>query len=61
MPTEKSLNILLWLVAMGFFMQTLDSAIVNTAMAAGLGESPWTSTDEGVASVIPAKAGKRTK
>ena len=40
MPTEKSLNILLWLVAMGFFMQTLDSAIVNTAlpvMAAGHG------------------------
>ena len=43
MPTEKSLKILLWLVAMGFFMQTLDSTIVNTAlpaMAASLGESP---------------------
>ncbi len=34
---------LLWLVALGFFMQTLDATIVNTAlpaMAAGLGESP---------------------
>ena len=34
---------LLWLVAMGFFMQTLDSTIVNTAlpsMARSLGESP---------------------
>ena len=43
MPTEKSLKILLWLVAIGFFMQTLDSTIVNTAlpaMAASLGESP---------------------
>ena len=43
MPTEKSLNFLLWLVAVGFFMQTLDSTIVNTAlpaMAASLGESP---------------------
>jgi EmrB/QacA subfamily drug resistance transporter len=43
MNNEKSLNILLWLVAIGFFMQTLDSTIVNTAlpaMAASLGESP---------------------
>lgn len=43
MQTEKSLNLLLWLVAVGFFMQTLDSTIVNTAlpaMARGLGESP---------------------
>ena len=43
MPTEKSLNLLLWLVAVGFFMQTLDSTIVNTAlpaMAHSLGESP---------------------
>lgn len=34
---------LLWLVAMGFFMQTLDATIVNTAlpaMARSLGESP---------------------
>src|SRR4029079_19046822 len=36
-------NPLLWLVAVGVFMQMLDSTIVNTAlpsMAAGLGESP---------------------
>ncbi|HEV7491435.1 MAG TPA: multidrug transporter subunit MdtD [Rhodanobacteraceae bacterium] len=36
-------NPLLWLVALGVFMQMLDSTIVNTAlpsMAAGLGESP---------------------
>lgn len=35
---------MLWLVAMGFFMQTLDSTIVNTAlpaMATSLGEAPW--------------------
>ena len=34
---------LLWLVAIGFFMQTLDATIINTAlpaMAASLGESP---------------------
>ena len=34
---------LLWLVALGFFMQTLDATIVNTAlpaMAGDLGESP---------------------
>ena len=34
---------LLWLVAIGFFMQTLDATIVNTAlpsMATSLGESP---------------------
>ena len=34
---------LLWLVAIGFFMETLDSTIVNTAlpsMAKSLGESP---------------------
>ncbi|OUM00210.1 multidrug transporter subunit MdtD [Variovorax sp. JS1663] len=38
--TRKSL---LWLVAVGFFMQTLDATIINTAlpaMAASLGESP---------------------
>ncbi|MFI5447459.1 multidrug transporter subunit MdtD [Polaromonas sp. UC242_47] len=48
MPTpaqteEKSLRILLWLVAVGFFMQTLDATIVNTAlpaMAKSFGESP---------------------
>src|SRR5690242_9240767 len=40
---EKSQNLLLWLVAIGFFMETLDSTIVNTAlpsMAKSLGESP---------------------
>jgi EmrB/QacA subfamily drug resistance transporter len=43
MAEQKSSNILLWLVALGIFMQMLDSTIVNTAlpsMAAGLGESP---------------------
>lgn len=36
-------RLLLWLVAVGFFMQTLDATIVNTAlpsMARSLGESP---------------------
>jgi EmrB/QacA subfamily drug resistance transporter len=36
-------NLLLWLVAIGYFMETLDSTIVNTAipsMARSLGESP---------------------
>ena len=40
---EKSLRMLLWLVAVGFFMQTLDATIVNTAlpaMARSFGESP---------------------
>lgn len=40
---EKNPNLLLWLVAVGFFMETLDSTIVNTAlptMARDLGESP---------------------
>lgn len=40
---KKYPNLLLWLVAIGFFMQTLDSTIVNTslpAMAKTLGESP---------------------
>ncbi|HEX7673334.1 MAG TPA: multidrug transporter subunit MdtD [Bdellovibrio sp.] len=40
-PVSK--NILLWLVAIGFFMETLDATIVNTAlpsMAKSLGESP---------------------
>ena len=39
-PAERHL---LWLVAAGFFMQTLDTTIVNTAlpaMASGLNESP---------------------
>ncbi|MDB5966383.1 MAG: transporter [Polaromonas sp.] len=44
MPAEdKSLRVLLWLVAIGFFMQTLDATIVNTAlptMARSFGESP---------------------
>ncbi|AOK30432.1 EmrB/QacA subfamily drug resistance transporter [Burkholderia singularis] len=42
-PSEKSLTVMLWLVATGFFMQALDATIVNTAlpsMAASLGESP---------------------
>ena len=40
---QTDLNALLWLVACGFFMQTLDATIVNTAlpaMARTLGESP---------------------
>ncbi|QBK04284.1 MFS transporter [Hylemonella gracilis] len=40
---EGELRALLWLVAVGFFMQTLDATIVNTAlpaMARSLGESP---------------------
>jgi EmrB/QacA subfamily drug resistance transporter len=39
----KSKRVLLWLAAIGFFMETLDSTIVNTAlptMAHSLGESP---------------------
>ncbi|RYX93166.1 MAG: DHA2 family efflux MFS transporter permease subunit [Comamonadaceae bacterium] len=40
---EQALRRLLWLVAIGFFMQTLDATIVNTtlpAMARSFGESP---------------------
>ena len=40
---SSSRSVLLWLVAIGFFMQTLDGTIVNTAlptMAEALGESP---------------------
>ncbi len=43
MTEKKSHPVLLWLVALGIFMQMLDSTIVNTAlpaMARGLGESP---------------------
>ncbi|MEO5560456.1 MAG: multidrug transporter subunit MdtD [Dokdonella sp.] len=43
MTEEKSNKVLLWLVALGVFMQMLDSTIVNTAlpsMAADLHESP---------------------
>lgn len=43
MQSQKSSNVLLWLVAIGFFMQTLDTTIVNTAlpsMAESLHESP---------------------
>lgn len=43
MEEEKRLRILLWLVAIAFFMQTLDATIVNTAlpaMADDLLESP---------------------
>lgn len=43
MTEDRSRSVLLWLVAIGFFMQTLDATIVNTAlpaMAASLGESP---------------------
>jgi MFS family permease len=39
----QSPRVLLWLIAIGFFMETLDSTIVNTAlpsMAQSLGESP---------------------
>ena len=42
-PSPASPRLLLWLVAIGFFMQTLDATIVNTAlpaMARSLGESP---------------------
>lgn len=43
-PTSSAdRRVLLWLVAIGFFMQTLDATIINTAlpaMAASLGESP---------------------
>src|SRR5207253_3162788 len=40
---DRTRRIMLWVVAIGFFMQTLDSTIVNTAlpsMAKSLGESP---------------------
>ncbi|MCD2512811.1 multidrug transporter subunit MdtD [Comamonas endophytica] len=43
MTFVRSNSVLLWLVALGFFMQTLDATIVNTAlpaMAQALGESP---------------------
>lgn len=43
MQPNQSPKLLLWLVAIGFFMQTLDSTIVNTAlpaMARSLGERP---------------------
>lgn len=42
-PSPQALTIMLWLVATGFFMQTLDSTIVNTAPPAiekSLGELP---------------------
>jgi EmrB/QacA subfamily drug resistance transporter len=42
-PSAGQLRALLWLVAVGFFMQTLDATIVNTAlpsMALSLGVSP---------------------
>jgi EmrB/QacA subfamily drug resistance transporter len=40
---QRSRQVMLWVVAVGFFMQTLDATIVNTAlppMAVSLGESP---------------------
>ena len=43
MPFSRPVTILIWLVAAGFFMQALDSTIVNTAlpsMAQSLHESP---------------------
>ena len=43
MTLVRSNSVLLWLVALGFFMQTLDATIVNTAlpaMAQALSESP---------------------
>ncbi len=42
-PDLPASRLILWLVAFGFFMQTLDATIVNTAlpaMAESLGESP---------------------
>ncbi len=42
-PGSTSVRWQLWIVAFGFFMQTLDTTIVNTAlpsMAASLGENP---------------------
>src|SRR6202007_1376421 len=42
-PSAGSLTVMLWIVATGFFMQTLDSTIVNTAlpaMAVSLGVLP---------------------
>ncbi|KAF1046429.1 multidrug transporter subunit MdtD [Xylophilus sp.] len=42
-PSAPRSSVLLWLVAVGFFMQTLDATIINTAlpsMARSLGESP---------------------
>ncbi|MFM6927306.1 MAG: multidrug transporter subunit MdtD [Bdellovibrio sp.] len=44
MTKAANSNRLLWLVAIGFFMETLDATIVNTAlpsMATSLGESPF--------------------
>ena len=44
MKSSPSSSTLLWLVAIGFFMETLDSTIVNTAlssMARDLGVSPF--------------------
>ena len=41
--SPRSANLILWLVAVGFFMQTLDTTIVNTAlpsMAISLGQHP---------------------
>ncbi|MBN4665379.1 multidrug transporter subunit MdtD [Pandoraea nosoerga] len=43
MKQDTTLTALLWIVAAGFFMQALDTTIVNTAlpaMAASLGENP---------------------
>jgi EmrB/QacA subfamily drug resistance transporter len=43
LPFTRSTTVLIWLVAAGFFMQALDSTIVNTAlpsMAESLHESP---------------------
>ncbi|MDZ4357310.1 MAG: MFS transporter, partial [Variovorax sp.] len=51
-PVDPSRKSLLWLVAVGFFMQTLDATIINTAlpaMAASLGESPLRMQSVGVA------------
>ncbi|HIC7211821.1 multidrug transporter subunit MdtD [Burkholderia stabilis] len=42
-PSSRSLDVMVWLVAIGFLMQTLDATIVNTAlpaMASSLGELP---------------------
>src|SRR5438445_1587156 len=43
MTSQSSQKVMLWIVAAGFFMQTLDTTIVNTAlpaMARSLNETP---------------------
>jgi EmrB/QacA subfamily drug resistance transporter len=43
LSAERKLNIMIWVVALGFLMQSLDTTIVNTALpsiALSLGENP---------------------